>query len=89
MSKLEEASNADQFAARILEENPIAAPVGGLNLTTLTDDEILEFIRFISCLRDNASMITSDWKTPTNIAQFPTDLDATIREAKSRHSNRH
>jgi hypothetical protein len=89
LSKLEDASNADQLAARILEENPMAAPIGGLNLTTLTDHDIHEFIRFISSLRDNATTITSEWSTPTNIAQFPTDLDATIEEAnKACRTNR-
>lgn len=89
LRKLEDASTDNKLAARILEENPIAAPIGGLNLTTLTDDDILEFIRFISCLRDSATMITVDWSIPNNIAQFPIDLETTIEEAnKAWRTNR-
>lgn len=81
LRKLEEASNDNQLAARILEDNPIAGPIGGLNLTTLTAKDILDFIRFISDLRNNAPVITKDWSSPEKLAQFPIDLEATIEEA--------
>jgi len=81
LRKLEGASNDNQLAARILEDNPIAAPIGGLDLTTLKDENILDFIRFISELRDNAPMITKEWSFPEQIAQFPIDLETTIEKA--------
>ena len=81
LRKLEECSSESPIAARILEDNPIAGPIGGLNLASLTDDEMIEFIRIITSLRESAKQITQDWSFPKQVAQFPIDLETTIEKA--------
>lgn len=68
-------------AAKILAENPIARPVGGLNLTSLTDDEIMGFVVIITSLQERAEQITQGWSFPKQVAQFPIDLETTIEKA--------
>ena len=82
LSMLENASVNNQLASHILEANPIAAPIGGLNLNTLTDAQIIEFVQFIADLRDEAPQITESWSVVTNIAQFPIDLQSIIEQGE-------
>lgn len=82
LSALEDASASRRFAARILEDNPIAAPIGGLNLTALSATELADFVHFVSDLRASAAQITKDWSTANNINQLPVDLEAVIYEAR-------
>lgn len=81
LRKLEECAAENPTAAKILEENPIARPVGGLNLTSLADHETRGFISIITSLRESADQITAGWTFPKQVAQFPIDLDTTIEQA--------
>lgn len=81
LRKLEECEPENPTAAKILAENPIARPIGGLNLRTLTDEEIIGFIRILDSLRASAEQITEGWRFPKQVAQFPIDLESTIKQA--------
>jgi hypothetical protein len=81
LRRLEACSAKNKIAARILKENPIAAQIAGLNLKSLTNEEILGFIQFLSGLRSEAAVITEAWSFPKQIAQFPIDLESTIEKA--------
>tara|TARA_B110000305_G_C19207217_1_gene524111 strand:- start:385 stop:741 length:357 start_codon:yes stop_codon:yes gene_type:complete len=81
LRKLEGCSAENPTAAKILAENPIARPIGGLNLTSHTDDEIIGFISIITSLRDSAAQITQGCSFPKQVAQFPIDLEITIEMA--------
>src|SRR5688572_26437922 len=81
LRELEDRRTEDQFAARALDENPIARSIGMLYLTSFTPDELKRFICILSDLRGDASTITEGWRFPEQIAQFPIDLDAVIEKA--------
>jgi hypothetical protein len=81
LRKLEASSADNRTAARVLEENPIAGPIGGLDLRSFTRNDLLDFIRFLAELRNDASTITEGWRFPEQVRQFPVDLDSTIEVA--------
>lgn len=82
LRKLEECSSVNKTATSILRENLIAAPIGSLNLKSLSAEELAGFIQLLSGLRDETERITEEWNLPQQRAQFPIDLESTIKKAQ-------
>ena len=86
LEKLEEFATESEVAAQILKENPVAAQIGAINLKGLSNQELRQFVDFVTLLQDDVASITTKWTTANNIAQFPIDLETTIEKAiKAQH----
>jgi hypothetical protein len=81
LRELENRRTEDQFAARALDENPIARSIGMLYLTSFTPDELNRFVCIISELLGTAATLTEGWEFPKQVTQFPIDLEAVVEKA--------